>query len=163
VANNEREFAAKAGRADSAGFRKPEEMKWYQRQRPMYDVMFVEKAGIDFASTVSVEQLVVAPPEWLLVEHSPLLHYSFVPTEVSALVAQQYQLAHEELAATPAATRARFDQQDAFYMPVAGFRGVERMGPALRLYRRAQAAEGSAAPPSLAVPDVQEPTPDVSN
>ncbi|MFN7146038.1 MAG: glycosyltransferase family 39 protein, partial [Myxococcota bacterium] len=74
VANQTREYVAKQGRSDSAGFRKPDEMKWYRRDRPMYDVLFVKKEGIDFASQVDVGALAVAPPPWLLVESSGLRH-----------------------------------------------------------------------------------------
>ena len=135
VPNNEREFAAKAGRSDSSGFRKPDETKWYRRHRPMYDVQYVEKAGIDFASTVAVEAILRDPPEFFEVEDYPLQHYSAVPTAVTQLIAREYTLVHEEAAFADPPVRARFDQQDAFYMPVAGFREVRRMGPTLRLYR----------------------------
>jgi hypothetical protein len=135
VANQVREYAAKEGRADSAGFRKPDEMKWYTASRPMYDVLFVEKAGIDFASRMSVEQLVATPPPWLLLEESGLVHYSAVPDAVRDLVAQRYDLAHTEAATTAPTPAAVFDQQDAFYLPVARFDGTARMGPTLHLYR----------------------------
>lgn len=135
VANQAREYEAKQGRSDAAGFRKPDDLKWYRQDRPMYDVLFVEKEGIDFASRVSVDELRAAPPPWLLVEESGLVHYSAVPDAVRALVAERYDLAHTE-SATSGSTRAPvFDQQDAFYLPVARFEGFTRLGPTLHLYR----------------------------
>jgi hypothetical protein len=135
VVNQTREYAAKASRSDAAGFRKPDDLKWYRRDRPMYDVVLVEKAGIDFASTVSPEDVVAAPPAWLMLEDYPLAHYAAVPPAVAELAAARYDLAHEEIATVAPPDAARFDQQDAFYAPVAGFGAFGRMGPTLRIYR----------------------------
>lgn len=134
VANQTREYAAKAGRADAGGFRKPDDLKWYQADRPMYDVQFVRKEGIEFASQVDLDAVLASPPTWVEVEDYPLVHYASVPTELTALLAARYELAHEERAFRDA-TGAVFDQQDAFYMPAAGFSGFDRIGPTLRLYR----------------------------
>ncbi len=142
VANQTREFEAKAGRADSAGFRKPDELKWYARDRPMYDVLFVEKEGIDFASQRPVAALLADPPPWLMVEESPLVHYSAVPDAVAALARDRYTLVHTEAATDGATDAPVYDQQDAFYLPAARLQGFSRMGPTLRLYRlRAAGAE----------------------
>lgn len=142
VVNQTREFDAKAGRADSAGFRKPDELKWYTRDRPMYDVLFVEKEGIDFASQRAVANLLADPPPWLMVEESPLVHYSAVPDAIAALARERYTLVHTESATDGATDAPVYDQQDAFYLPAARFQGFSRMGPTLRLYRlRAAGAE----------------------
>lgn len=135
VANQTREYLAKQGRSDAAGFRKPDEAKWYNAARPMYDVHFVEKAGIDFASRMSVEQLAAAPPPWLLVEESGLIHYSAVPDAVHRLAAERYDRVHVEAATTGPTAAPVYDQQDAFYLPAARFTGFARMGPTLSLYR----------------------------
>lgn len=134
VANQTREYEAKAGRSDVGGFRKPDDMKWYVQTRPMYDVLFVRKAGIDFASQVDVNDLIQDPPTWLMIEDYPLEHYSAVPTEVRALAEGRYDEVHVERA-TEGPTDGVFDQQDALYLPVAGFSGFTRMGPTLHLYR----------------------------
>lgn len=134
VPNQTREYDAKQGRADAGGFRKPDEMKWYQADRPMYDVLFVRKEGIDFASQRTVDELRADPPEWLQIESSGLRFYSAVPPEVQALADERYDLVHEELAAEDH-TGSTWDQQDAFYMPTDGFSRFARMGPNLRLYR----------------------------
>jgi hypothetical protein len=137
VANLTREYVAKQGRADAAGFRKPDDAKWYTRSRPMYDVLFVAKPGIDFASQLPVDTVLASPPEWLLLEDYFLVHYSSVPDAVRALAASpRYTLVHTEAATDGPVSDPWFDQQDAFYLPAAGFRGFVRMGPTLRLYHR---------------------------
>jgi hypothetical protein len=101
----------------------------------MYDVLFVRKEGIDFASQVDVAALSAAPPPWILVEDYFLTHYSAVPAEITSLVAEKYELAHTEAATDGYVRSPIFDQQDAFYLPVANFQGFLRMGPTLNLYR----------------------------
>lgn len=144
VANQTREYDAKAGRADSAGFRKPDELKWYNARRPMYDLLFIRKPGIDFASQVDVLDLVpsgvvhprLAQTVWLELEAYPLIFYASVPEELRAF-ATTCALAHSEHA-TPnraAADPDDLDQQDALYLPAAGFGAYQRMGPNLDLYR----------------------------
>ncbi|MSQ01551.1 MAG: phospholipid carrier-dependent glycosyltransferase [Myxococcales bacterium] len=135
VPNQTREFVAKAGRADAGGFRKPDEMKWYRAETPMYDVLFLRKDGIDFASQLEAAEVMANPPPWLEIEASGLHFYSEVAPEIQALAATGYELVHEEIAALDP-SHATFDQQDAFYMPTDGFGAFGRMGPNLRLYRR---------------------------
>ena len=100
----------------------------------MYDVLFVRKEGIDFASQIDVDAVLANPPPWIEIEDYPLEHYASVPKAIRELVKEQYELAWTEKAYTSAAG-AVFDQQDAFYMPVSGFGGFDRIGPTLRLYR----------------------------
>lgn len=133
VENQTREYAAKAGRADVAGFRKPDDPRWYDRSRPSYDVLFVQKEGIDFASQVPMEKILAEPPAYLLVEDYFLIHYSSVPDALGPFLQAHYTLLHEETAWNGVVSPV-FDQQDAFYLPVDGFSGFERMGPSLRLY-----------------------------
>lgn len=135
VSNQTREYMAKSGRADVAGFRKPDDPRWYDRSRPAYDVVFIQKEGIDFASQATVEELLADPPEWLELEDYFLVHYSSVPEAIQQLAERRYELVHEENA-WEGEVEPVMDQQDAFYLPAAGFSGFERMGPHLRLYRR---------------------------
>ena len=139
VENQTREYVAKQGRADSAGFRKPDDMKWYNPDRPMYDVVFIRKAGIDFASQVDVSDL--RGSVLIEVETYGLTHYAAVPDAVREMVANAAKctLLHAEnpLAAGTDSTQTypgTFDQQDALYLPAAGFGAFARMGPSLNLY-----------------------------
>lgn len=135
VANQTREYEAKQGRADASGFRRPDDPRWYDPTRPAYDVLFVRKPGIDFASQLDVDAILADPPPWLLIEDYFLVHYSAVPEPIRALAAERYDLAREEAATDGPVRDPVFDQQDALYLPVAGFSGFARMGPTLRLYR----------------------------
>jgi hypothetical protein len=140
VANQTREYDARAGRADASGFRKPDDERWYDAARPRYDVWFVAKEGIDYASQRSVEDLVASPPPYLMIEESPLRFYSAVPDAIRTLAADRYVPLHAE-AATDGPVDAPvdvpvFDQQDALYLPAAGFGAFARMGPSLTLYVR---------------------------
>ena len=137
VVNLTREYAARQGRADASGFRKPDDRTWYVESRPMYDVLFVEKPGIAFASQVPWDRVVADPPEWLELEDYYLTHYSDVPDAVRALAASPaYTLVHTEAATEGPVADPWFDQQDALYLPAGNFRGFARMGPTLRLYHR---------------------------
>ena len=76
---------------------------------------------------------VVGRPGWILVQESPL------PSETQPLVLdllnQDYVFVKHFPAFSPAEPHV-FDQQDAFFAPFAGFRGVERPGPNYSLYKR---------------------------
>jgi hypothetical protein len=73
-------------------------------------------------------------PEWLVFEESPLWTYATVPTELRRLAADHYTLVHNVTATNGGG--GVYDIQDAFFMPIAGFRGVERPGPTVLIYRR---------------------------
>jgi hypothetical protein len=109
-------------------------MKWYDPSRPMYDVVFVRKDGIDFASQRDAADILADPPEWLELEDYFLDHYSAVPDALRRLATERYEVAHRELALPSPSPRAVFDQQDALYLPAAGFSDFDRMGPTLTLY-----------------------------
>ena len=72
-------------------------------------------------------------PEWILLQESPL------PNETQPIVleflSQDYALV-KHFAAFSRQSDHLYDQQDAFFVPFAGFRGVERPGPNFSLYKR---------------------------
>ena len=72
-------------------------------------------------------------PQWLVFEESPLWTYATVPTELRRLAAEYYTLVHNVTATNGGGV---YDIQDAFFMPIAGFGGVERPGPTVLIYRR---------------------------
>ena len=74
-------------------------------------------------------------PDWIVLYDSPLTEYATVPQSLRDLVAQRYRLVHE-VRAMRADEGAVFDRQDAFFMPIAGFSGVERPGPNVSIYFR---------------------------
>lgn len=154
VANQVREVEARRGRADASGFRDPTDPRWYVPGRPSYDVWIIQRprtafeelaasASLDFASQKTADEVLADPPEWLLVESSPLAGYSTVDPRVRALAgSQRYREAHRE-DGHAADAGGVFDPQDAFYAPLAGFAGWQRPGPNLVLYARV----GPASPP----------------
>jgi 4-amino-4-deoxy-L-arabinose transferase-like glycosyltransferase len=73
-------------------------------------------------------------PEWLVFEESPLWTYATVAPELRRLAADHYTLVYT-VAATNGVSGV-YDIQDAFFMPIAGFSGVERPGPTVQIYRR---------------------------
>jgi hypothetical protein len=76
-----------------------------------------------------------AMPDWIVIEESPLREYALVPESLRDLTLERYTLAQEVRAIADSAG-AVFDRQDAFFLPIAGFAGVERPGPNVRIYLR---------------------------
>jgi hypothetical protein len=151
VANQTREFEARQGRADSAGFRKPDDPRWYDTTRPAYDVWYLQRpatafskmaadAGFDYASTRTIADALATKPAWILVESSPLAAYSTVDPAVLAMVqGPAYRAVHVARGHDSArAAASRMDVQDAFYAPLVGFDGWDAPGPNLVLYRRVE-------------------------
>jgi hypothetical protein len=74
-------------------------------------------------------------PDWLVLEESPLGVYSTTPPEIRALAEQRYDLVRV-FEAVDLGARNVYDQQDAFYVPYAGFERVRRPGPNFKIYLR---------------------------
>jgi 4-amino-4-deoxy-L-arabinose transferase-like glycosyltransferase len=75
----------------------------------------------------------VGRPEWILVQDSPL-HGETQPIVV-AFLRNDYEFV-KHFGAFSRRDGRIYDQQDAFFVPFAGFRGVERPGPNYSLYKR---------------------------
>ncbi len=73
-------------------------------------------------------------PDWIVVQESPLVAYSSVPSGVRAELTR-YDL-RQSFIALSMSTPHVFDQQDAFYLPLDGFARVARPGPNLYAYER---------------------------
>jgi hypothetical protein len=76
---------------------------------------------------------VIERPDWLIVQESPLIIYSRVPDIIRELL-PHYELLQSFRAIDLQAWHI-FDQQDALYIPLAGFQRVGRPGPNLFVYR----------------------------
>ncbi len=72
-------------------------------------------------------------PDWILLQESPLP--STTQPIVTDFLKQDYALV-QEFVALALSDEHLFDQQDAFFVPFAGFKGVERPGPNFALYKR---------------------------
>lgn len=78
-----------------------------------------------------------AEPAWILVQRSPLVMYSRVPETLERVLRERYRLVTAfPTDATADNVDRLYDQQDAFYLPLAGFSGLRRPGPAFELYQR---------------------------
>ena len=73
-------------------------------------------------------------PDWIVLEGSPLSNWAGTSPEIRKLAAERYALVRSVHAADYG--WAVYDLADAFFLPVAGFGGVERPGPNIRIYRR---------------------------
>lgn len=73
-------------------------------------------------------------PDWILVQHSPLLLYSSLGEGLRGALRAEYVLVRSFPVSDE---RPRlYDQQDAFYLPLTDLSGVIRPGPSFELYRR---------------------------
>ena len=81
-------------------------------------------------------QFAPGAPEWVLVQRSPLVYYSAVPASFEATLRDDYMLQQVFSTGAGDGDGRIYDQQDAFYLPLAGFRGIERPGPSFELYRK---------------------------
>ena len=77
-------------------------------------------------------------PDWIVLSESPLWTYASPPPALGSLVGRDYVLVQEVLGTRGLAGANVYDLQDAFFLPIAGFTGVERPGPTVRIYRRRQ-------------------------
>jgi hypothetical protein len=73
-------------------------------------------------------------PQWIVVQESPLVIYSEVPAGVRSGLPTY----HQRVVFRAVDTRAWhvYDQQDAFFLPLAGFGGIGRPGPNFYIYER---------------------------
>ena len=73
-------------------------------------------------------------PQWIILQRSPLIHYSSFPRRSSASCA----IGTSWCAAFPVTADGSdrlYDQQDAFFLPLDGLAGIERPGPSYEIYR----------------------------
>ena len=76
----------------------------------------------------------VPSPQWIVVQQSPLIQYSHVPDAITQRL-RDYDLRYRVRAVDMNQPHV-YDQQDAWFLPLAGFDGVARPGPNLSIYRR---------------------------
>lgn len=84
-------------------------------------------------------------PKWIVVQQSPVWYYSRTPPDIARLARESYDLVRVFAAMDAGARGQVFDQQDAFFLPLAGFEGVRRPGPSFVIYR-IRSAQATPAP-----------------
>jgi hypothetical protein len=99
-----------------------------------YDVRVFDPAANSFAHPEG------RTPDWLVLHESPMSMYTSVPYTVLELAATRYHLLMTVPGTSKRAGAAVYDLQDAFFMPVSGFRAIRRPGPTVRIYRRHDAS-----------------------
>jgi hypothetical protein len=77
-----------------------------------------------------------ATPDWIVLYESPLPEYTAAPESLRDLVLTRYSLAYRVGGVPREAGGGIYDRQDAFFLPIAGFKGVARPGPTVLIYRR---------------------------
>jgi len=76
------------------------------------------------------------PPDYIIIQQSPLRLFSCIPTKIVNIVTESYFLRQEFKAINFENKKNIFDQEDAFYLPFAGFEEVERPGPNIYIYEK---------------------------
>ena len=74
--------------------------------------------------------------DWLVLHESPLTTYADPLPALRQLARDKYEHVYTVRATKVGSHSAIYDMQDAFFLPIAGFRGVERPGPTVLIYRR---------------------------
>jgi hypothetical protein len=77
-----------------------------------------------------------AEPDWVVVQKSPLVTYSRVPASLERQLADRFTLVAQFPTGSDSSTARIYDQQDAFYLPLAGLDGIQRPGPSFDVYKR---------------------------
>ena len=85
-------------------------------------------------------------PDWVVVLESPLVLYTNVSPSLARVITSDYTEAHR-VEGVPVDGPGWYDQHDAFFVPLSGFRGVARPGPTVRLFRRLTGPDGSGKTP----------------
>jgi len=93
-----------------------------------------ESVGYDAATDAFIGDK-GSPPDWLVLHESPLSNYTPTPAALRQLAQRSYQLVHTVRGDRTSET-AVYDRQDAFFLPLAGFSGVDRPGPTIHIYHR---------------------------
>jgi len=75
-------------------------------------------------------------PQYIILRESPLRAYDRIPRGIAEVLNRYYSLRESFRAIDTNDKRNWFDQQDAFYLPFAGFSNVQRPGPNIYIYER---------------------------
>jgi len=90
-----------------------------------------EEARFTRGGNVSDDQ-----PNFVIIQRSPLELYTAVPHGLDRILERDYIHVHSVLAYDSSARAGIFDQIDAFFLPLSGFKGIVRPGPNIFIYRR---------------------------
>jgi hypothetical protein len=78
--------------------------------------------------------LLALQPDYVILDEQPI-RFSATTGAMRELATRYGTVEHEAIAYDPNKLEARYDELDANFVPLAGFSGVDRPGPNLRIYR----------------------------
>jgi len=81
-------------------------------------------------------QLTNSPPDYLIIHYYPLIEFMPPPEYIQELIATKYTLIETIQTVNPKHPQNKYDQHDAFFLPFAGFREVERAGTNMLFYKK---------------------------
>lgn len=83
------------------------------------------------------------PPDWLVLQDSPLSAYASTPAGLRELAEAEYERVFTVRGTKEAGGSSIYDQQDAFFLPLSGLSSVDRPGPNIEIYRRRDLARAA--------------------
>ena len=98
-----------------------------------YDLWTYNQASRRFEAAGRVQRGI---PDYIFLRESPLLAIGGTPAALTEIVATSYRLRASFHAIDMGRDQHWFDMQDGFFVPFAGFAGVERPGPNIYVYQR---------------------------
>lgn len=126
---------AEEGRGGSAGALSGSRLYSWQGWLPGYEQWEYDRKKRTFVHNNKEGSL----PDYIVQEESPLPAWSALPRDIADLLAGSYVLRVSFEAIDMRNTKNIFDKLDAFYVPVAGFEGIQRPGPNMYVYERKRA------------------------
>jgi len=75
-------------------------------------------------------------PEFIIIQESPLIGWSHISKSIERLLSTYYHLQKAFIVINISQRNNLFDQDDAFYVPFAGFRDIARPGPNFYIYKK---------------------------
>ncbi len=75
-------------------------------------------------------------PDYIISEESPLAYYGQTAPYIKQLIETDYRMVKRFEAVDVSEPANSYDQQDLFYLPYAGFKGIQRPGPNINIYER---------------------------
>ncbi|UCD63246.1 MAG: glycosyltransferase family 39 protein [Candidatus Zixiibacteriota bacterium] len=84
-------------------------------------------------------------PDYIIAQQLPLRTCRVTPGAIQKLLAVSYRV-RSEIPAFDTSADNHYDEQDHFYVPYAGFKGVERPGPNLFIYEKIETGRGDGDP-----------------
>ncbi len=120
----------------SATDKKPHLAMLYERRLAYYQKNSIPVYRQYLLENAATSELATVQPDYIVVERDNPSGSFRVATEMEAILQNSYQLQATVRAVDANKNKRHYDLQDAFYLPIAGFTGVQRPGPNLQIYQK---------------------------